>query len=217
VMKKTENSYKKKAFRKTWGKVKSPSQANWTFTCQPQIHKPNLYFVEEEEEFVDVEFQESDLTDEEFEPKGVKDEDPSQDLVDWDTPPVYDDDVNEEEPIEEPLASDLEKEYEEYGLHPIFSGLYPDEHGQLEDEEPTDDIADSKEDYIANDEDVDEDLPGEMLNFNGEVVNYVDFLGINNILNSPHDDYGEFYEDEDSYMFTRELVVNPFLSIFMAR
>jgi hypothetical protein len=111
VMKKIENSYKKNPFRETWGKVKSPRQANWTPTCQPQIHKPNTHFMEEEE-FVDGEFQESDFIGEEFEPKSVEDEDLSQELADWDTPPVYDDDVNEEEPIEEPLASDLEEEYE---------------------------------------------------------------------------------------------------------
>jgi hypothetical protein len=142
VIKKTENSYKKKAFRKTWGRMKSPRQANWTPTCQPQIHKPNPYYVEEEEEFVDEEFQESDFIDEDFKPKGVEDEDLSQELVDWGIPPVYDDDVNEEELIEEPLASDLEEEYEEYGLHPMFSGLYPKEDDKLEDEEPTDSIAD---------------------------------------------------------------------------
>jgi hypothetical protein len=100
--------------------------------------------VEEEEEFVDGEFQEADFIDEEFEPKGVEDEDPSQELVDWDTPPVYDDDINEEEPIEEPLASDLEEVFEEYGLHTIFNGLYPDEDGQLEDEEPTNGIVDEE-------------------------------------------------------------------------
>jgi hypothetical protein len=170
--------------------------------------------VEEEEESVDGEYQESDFVDEEFK---HKDEDPSQGFVDWDTPPIYDDDVNEEEPIEEPLASDLEEEYKEYGLHPIFSGLYPDEDGQWEDEEPTDDIADSEEDYIADDEGVDEDFTGEVPNFNGETVDYVDFLGIDNILNSPHDDYGEFYADEENYMFTRESVVDPFFNIFMAR
>jgi hypothetical protein len=173
--------------------------------------------VEEEEEFVDEECQESDFIDKEFEPKCITDEDLSQELVDWDTPPVYDDDVNEEEPIEEPLASDLEEEFEEYGLHPIFNGLYPDEDGQPEDEEPTDDIADFEEDYITKDEDVDEDLPGKMPNFNGEDVDYIDFLGIDNILNSPHDDYDEFYAEEENYMFIRESVVDPFLSIFMAR
>jgi hypothetical protein len=114
------------------------------------------------------------------------------------------------------LASDLEKEYEEYGLHYIFSGLYPDEDDQLEDEEPTDDIADYEEADIVSDEYVDEDLPGEVPNFNGEDVDYVDFLGIENILDFPHDDYGEFYADEENYIFTRESVVDPFLSVFMA-
>ena len=165
---------------------------------------------------MDGEFQESDFIDEEFEHEGVENEDMSQELVDWDTPPVYNDDVNEEELIEELLASDLEEEYEEYGLHHMFSGFYPKEDDQLEDEEPTNDIANYEEDDITNDEDVDEDLLGEVLNFNGEDVDYVDFLGIENILNSPHDDYGEFYADEKNYMFTRESVVNPFLSVFMA-
>jgi hypothetical protein len=111
-----------------------------------------------------------------FKPKGIADEDLSQELVDWDTPPVYDDDVNEEESIEEPLASDLEEEFEEYGLHPIFNGLYPDEDGQLEDGEPTDDIADSEEGYIAKDEDVDEDLPEAFLSKIERV--FVSSLGI---------------------------------------
>ena len=79
-----------------------------------------------------------------------------------------------------------------------------------------DDIANYEEDDITNDEDVDEDLPGEVPNFNGEDVDYVDFLGIDNILNSPHDDYGEFYTDEENYMFTRESVIDLFMSVFMA-
>jgi hypothetical protein len=85
----------------------------------------------------------------------------------------------------------------------------------LEDEEPTDSIANHEGDDIADDEDVDEDL-GEVPNFNGEDVDYVDFFGIENILNSSHDDYGEFYTDEENYMFTRESVVDPFLSVFMS-
>jgi hypothetical protein len=40
----------------------------------------------------------------------------------------------------------------------MFSGLYPDEDDQLEDEEPMDDIVDYEEDDIADDEDVDEDV-----------------------------------------------------------
>jgi hypothetical protein len=123
------------------------------------------------------------------------------------------------------LASNLEEEYKDYGLHPMFSNLYLDEDDQLKDEELTDDIANYEEDDITNyeeddiadDEDVDEDLLGEVPNFNGEDVDYIDFLGIDNILNSPHDDYGEFYADVKNYMFTRESVVDPFLSVFMAR
>ena len=80
-----------------------------------------------------------------------------------------------------------------------------------------DDIIDYEEDDIAKYEDVDEDLPKEVPNFNGEDVDYVNFLGIDNILNSPHDDYGEFYTDEENYMFTKESVVKPFLSVFLAR
>jgi hypothetical protein len=56
VMKKIEKLYKKEAFREAWSEAKSPRQINWTSTCQPQIHKPNPYSVEEEEEFGDEEF-----------------------------------------------------------------------------------------------------------------------------------------------------------------
>ena len=73
VTKKIKNSNKKEVFTETWNEAKSPRQ---TPTCQPQIHKPNPYFVEEEES-VDGEFQESNFIDEQFEHKGVEDEDPS--------------------------------------------------------------------------------------------------------------------------------------------
>jgi hypothetical protein len=77
VTKKIERSYKKEAFREAWSEAKSSRQVNWAPTCQPQIHKPNPYSVEEEEESVDGEFQESDFLEEEFKHKGVEDEDPS--------------------------------------------------------------------------------------------------------------------------------------------
>jgi hypothetical protein len=172
--------------------------------------------VEEEEEFVDGEFQEADFIDEEFKPKGVEDEDPSQELVDWDTPPVYDDDVNKEGPIEEPLASDLEEEFEEYGLHPIFGGLYLDEDGQLEDEEPMDGIVD--EEYPLEDgkpmDDITDCEEDDIADY--KEVEYIDFLGVEDILNSPNNDVDEFYMDEENYMFIREVTADPFMSIFMA-
>ena len=197
ITKKIERSYKKETSRETWSEAKSPRQVNWNPTCQLQIHKPNPYSVEEEEESMDGEFQESNFIEEEFRHEGVEDEDPSQEPIDWDTPPIYDDDVNEEEPIEEPLASDLEEEYEEYGLHPMFSCLYPNEDDQREEKEATGDIADYEE--------VDEGLSDEVPNYNEEEVMYVDFLGVEDILNSPNNDLGEFYLDEENYMFTREI------------
>jgi hypothetical protein len=100
------------------------------------------------------------------------------------------------------LVSNLEEEHEKYGFFPMFGGLYPDEDDELEDEEPMDDITDYEE--------VDKDLSGEVPNFNGEDVGYIDFLGVEDILNSPHHDYGEIYADEENYMFTRETIANPF-------
>ena len=58
---------------------------------------------------------------------------------------------------------------------------------------------------------------GEVPNYNEEEFDYVDFLGVRDILNSPNNDLGEFYSDEKNYMFTRETMVDSFLNIFMAR
>jgi hypothetical protein len=107
------------------------------------------------------------------------------------------------------LASDLEKEYEEDGFFPMFGGLYPDEEDQLGDEKPMDDIADYEE--------VDEGLSGGMSNYNEEDVEYVDFLGVEDILSSPNNDVDDFYTDEENYLFIREVTANSFLSIFMTR
>jgi hypothetical protein len=57
---------------------------------------------------------------------------------------------------------------------------------------------------------------GEVSNFNGEEVNYVDFLSVEDILNSFYDDYGEFYADKENYIVTRKTIANQFLNIFMA-
>jgi hypothetical protein len=66
VTKKIENFDKKKVLRETRSDAKSPQQANWAYTCQPQIHTPNPYSVEEEKKSVDGEFQESKIIDKEF-------------------------------------------------------------------------------------------------------------------------------------------------------
>jgi hypothetical protein len=206
------DSYKigdKKVFRETRSDARSPQQANWAHTYQPQIYTPNPYSVEEEKESVDGEFQEFEVTDEEFEHECVEDEDTSQGFVDWDSLPTYDEDVDEEDSIEEPLAFVLKEEHEEDEFFPMFGSLYPDEDNKLGDEEPTDDI----DEY----EEIDEGLSGDVSNYNEEEIEYVDSLGIEDILNSLNNDVDEFYTDEENYMFIREVTTDPFLSIFMAR
>jgi hypothetical protein len=130
--------------------------------------------------------------------------------VDWDSLPTYDDDVNEKDPIERPLSFNLEEEYEKDESSPIFDGLYPEDDDPLEEEEPTEDIAKYYEE--------DEDLSGELPNFNDEELGYVDFFGVDDILSNSHkNDCDEFYTDEENYMFTRETTADPFLSILKAR
>jgi hypothetical protein len=63
--------------------------------------------------------------------EGIEDEYSSQVFVDWDSPPTYDDDVNEEDPIEEPLAYNLKEEYKEDGFFPMFDCLYLDDDDQF--------------------------------------------------------------------------------------
>ena len=109
---------------------------------------------------------ESEIIDEEVERECVEDVDPLQGFVDQDSLPTYDEDINEEDSIEEPLASNLEEEHkeDEFFFFLMFGGLYPDEEDQLGDEEPTNDIADHEEDDIADYEEVDEGLSGEVFN-----------------------------------------------------
>jgi hypothetical protein len=109
----------------------------------------------------------------------------------------------------------------------MFGGLYTDEDDQLKDKEPMDDFTNYEEDDqgkeeepmgdIVDYEEGDDDLSGAMPKYNEEDVEYIDFLGVEDILNSPNNDLCEFYADEENYMFTREIMADPFLSIFMAR
>jgi hypothetical protein len=209
MTKKIENSYKKEVSRETWSDAKSLRQGNWVRTCQPQTLTPNPYFVEEEKEYVDEEFQESEIFDEEFERERVEDVDPSQGLVNWDSPPIYDEDVDEEDSIEEPLASVLEEEHKEDGFFPMFGGLYPGEDEQLGGEEPTYDIAEYEE--------VDEGLSGDVFNYNEKEAEYVDFIGVNVILsNSSNQVCDEIYMAEGNVLSKGDRVVASYLKIFMA-
>jgi hypothetical protein len=107
------------------------------------------------------------------------------------------------------LTSDLKEEHEKDGFFfPMFGDLYPDENDQLGDEKPTDDIAEYEK--------VDECLSSNVSNYNEEEVEYVDFLSVENILNSPTNDVDEFYTNEKNYILIRKVTVDPLLSIFMA-
>ena len=65
---------------------------------------------------MDEEFQKSEIIDGDFEHECVEEEDHSQGFVDWESPPTYDEDVNEENSIEELLAFNLEEEHVEDGF-----------------------------------------------------------------------------------------------------
>ena len=85
--------------------------------------------MEGEGEPIDKEFQEYEFLSEEFKHEDV--EDPSQGFGDLDSPPTYDDDVNEVDPNKRPLPSDIEKEFEEVGPSPMFGSLYLEEDDPL--------------------------------------------------------------------------------------
>ncbi|XP_059441979.1 E4 SUMO-protein ligase PIAL2-like [Corylus avellana] len=143
------------------------------------------------------------------------DENPSQGFGDWDSPPTYDEEPEEDDSWEEERPTE---EHEKDGVFPMFGGLYPKEDGQLVEEGPTDVITNYVEDGIADYEEVEEDLLGALPNFSDEELGYVDFLGVDDILSDSHNnDCDEFYTDDDNYMFMRETMANPFLSTFMAR
>jgi hypothetical protein len=117
----------------------SPRRTTLTVIREPQIHLPNPSYVEEEDEFVDEEFQEDEFVDEEFKHGDVHDdvehedvEDPSQGFVDWDSPPTYDTDINDEDLVGGSLSYDQEEESEVDWIPPIFYGIYPEEEEPLE-------------------------------------------------------------------------------------
>jgi hypothetical protein len=63
---------------------------------------------------------------------------------------------------------------------------------------------------------VDKSFEDKICDFNVEIIDYVDFLGIDNILFNFHNNDG-FGAVGNNYMFKREVPADPFLGIFMAR
>jgi hypothetical protein len=153
-------------------------------------------------ESVDEEHQESEVIDEEFKRECVEDVDPSQGFVDWDSPPTYDEDVNEKDPIEEPLAFALEEEHEELGKQVDEVNL--SESFALFDDNSTY--------YVPV-----KSLEGKVFDFSVEPIDYVDFIGIDAILsNYSSQNCDEIYMVEEAFLSKIERVFVSSLGIHMA-
>jgi hypothetical protein len=162
---------------------------------EPQPSQGNI-------EFVDEERQESEVIDEEFERECVEDVDPSQGFVDWVSPPTYDEDINEKDPIEEPLAFALEEEHEELGKQVDEVNL--SESFALFDDNST---------YYV----LVKSLEGKVFDFSVEPIDYVDFIGIDAILsNYSSQNCDEIYMVEEAFLSKIERVFVSSLGIRMA-
>jgi hypothetical protein len=109
--------------------------------------------------------------------------------VDWNSPPTYDDDVNEEDPIEEPLTFN---QVEEVNLLESIATFH-------EEEEPLEEVSLSESFAIFHEEEVnlsdsfalfndnttyhvlDKSPEHKIFNFSVEPIDYVDFVGIDAI------------------------------------
>jgi hypothetical protein len=153
-------------------------------------------------ESVDEERQESEVIDEEFERECVEDVDPSQGFVDWDSPPTYNEHINEKDPIEEPLAFILEEEHEE-------SGKQVDEVNLSESFA----LFDNNSTYYVPVK----SLEGKVFNFSVEPIDYVDFIGIDAILsNYSGQNCDEIYMVEEAFLSKIERFFVSSLGIRMA-
>jgi hypothetical protein len=99
-------------WRKVQFDTRSLQWATLAVIREPQIHLQNPSYVEEEDEFVDEEFQEDEFVDKEFKHEDVYEdvEDPSQGFVDWDSPPAYDTYINDGNFVGGSLSYDQEEE-----------------------------------------------------------------------------------------------------------
>jgi hypothetical protein len=96
---------------------------------------------------------------------------------------------------------------------PIYD-IYPDEEESLEEVNLSDSLAILYEDYVHYM--VDKGSKDKYSDFNVEIIDYIDFLGIDNILFNFHNNDG-FGVVGNNYMFKREVPADSFLGIFMAR
>jgi hypothetical protein len=167
-------------------------------------------------ESVDEERQESEVIDEEFERECVEDVDPSQGFVDWDSPPTYDEDVNEEDSIEEPLASDLEEEepLEEVVLLESFT-IFHEKEESLEEVNFSDSLVTLYDNSVHHV--LDKSPEDKACDCSVKPIDYVDFIGIDAILSnysSQHCD--EIYMVEKSFLSKIERVFVSSVGILIA-
>ena len=179
-----------------------------TIIRNPQIHLPNPTYVEEEDEFVDEEFQEYELIDEKFKHGDVHEdvEDPSQGFVDWDSAPTYDSDISNEDLVKGSLSYDHEEE------SVVNWDIYPEKEELLEKVNLLDNIENFVDESSIHNV-LDESPKSEVFDLD---INEVDFLGLENILSNSLDVkvFDDFYVG-NNFISKRKETIDSFWEIFM--
>jgi hypothetical protein len=171
--------------------------SNSDSTFENLYHNPAPYWEHRgrDEEFVDEEFQEDEFVDEEFIHEDVHDdvehedvEDPSQGFVDWDSSPIYDIDIMDEDLMGDSLSYDQEKKFVvdlDWISLIICDDIYPDEEHLLNEVSLLVDeikFIEENNDYHV----FDESPHNEEFQWSNKEISYVDFIGIERFLsNSP--------------------------------
>jgi hypothetical protein len=158
-------------------------------TFDNPYHNPAPYREQRgrDEEFVDEEFQEDEFVDEEFIHGDVHDdvehedvEDPSQGFVDWDSPPIYDIDIKDEDLVGDSLSFDQEKKSVvdlDWVSPTIYDDIYPYEEDLLNEVSFLVDaikFIEENNDYHV----LDESPHNEEFQLSNEEISYVDLIGI---------------------------------------
>ena len=127
---------------------------------------------------------------------------PSQGFVDWSSLPTFDEDL-----VESYLSYDQKEEPVADWFTPTFNGIHPQEEKPFEEVNLSDSFTTLDGIFVSHVHD--ENTCGEVFDSNvEEVFAYVDFLWVNNILPSSN--------LMKILMFTRETMIGPFFNTFMA-
>jgi hypothetical protein len=110
-------------------------------------------------------------------------EDPSQGFVDWDSPPTYDININDEDLLGGSLSYDHENESIVDWVSPLIDNIYREKEEPLEKVNISDDI-ENFVDESSTHHVLDESPKSEVFDLN---VNEVVFLGVENILSNSFD------------------------------